>query len=111
VPIGVYPDHLRENAPAAVLNYPDRYQPPRWFLKVAPDSRGLYLSPHFRVGDFAMDAKRFGDLQYIVVEAELLDRLERLHAILVRRRLPPSIRLLRGIVTPLAAEALRRDGA
>jgi hypothetical protein len=111
-PIGVYPDPTNQSAPAAVLNYPARYAAPRWFLEASPATRNLKLSPHFRVGDFAMDPARFGERQFIVVEPSLLDRLEAIRAAGLRAgHSAANIKVLRGYLTPLAAESLRHDGA
>jgi hypothetical protein len=111
VAIGVYPDQMAEDAPQMVLENSQSYAPPTYMFKVTPEVRSLKVSDNFTLGDFAMDPRKFGDRQYIALSPALIERLELLTRALQRHRRGSKVRLLRGYISPIAADVLRKEGA
>ncbi|WP_251358655.1 D-Ala-D-Ala carboxypeptidase family metallohydrolase [Kangiella sp. TOML190] len=68
--IGAYPKALRGLA---------SYQAPQGFIKVTPENKELYLSPHFQLKQFLCKQKS-GYPKYLVVKKELVWALENLLA-------------------------------
>ncbi|MFH0795239.1 MAG: hypothetical protein V2A74_14540 [bacterium] len=58
--------------------HPDKFTPPRYFYRVAPETKSLFLSQRFKLGDFALDFPWFslGLPQYVAVDSALLNKLE-----------------------------------
>ena len=70
--IGRYPEHA--------LRRLDIYRPPAGFIEVTRENENVFVSPHFQLKQFV--CKQSGAYpKYIVLSAQLLDRLERLLAI------------------------------
>jgi len=110
VAIGLYPDQNNAAVPAAVAQNREAYTPPRYLYKVTPETARLPVSEHFTLGDFAMELGRFGDRQFIALDPALPARLETLQTEVARKFPGARLRVLRGSLTPLAAESLRREG-
>jgi peptidase M15-like protein len=53
-----------------------RYAPPRGFIEVTAENRDTYVSEHFRLGDFLTKNQFEVWPKYLVLETELLDKLE-----------------------------------
>jgi len=110
-PIGVYPNEKGKDVKAVIADHRDRYQPPRWFVAVTPDLRGLRVSDHFRLGDFVPDAPNDATV-YFPYNADLCRVLEAVLAELKTADMAePHLRILRGFVSPYEAERQRRAGA
>lgn len=111
VAMGLYPDQTAENVPASVAQNREGFRPPRWFYRVTPETSNLQVSKHFVLGDFAMDRARFGDRQFIALEPRLLVRLDMIADEVQKNINGARVRVLRGFLSPIAAEVLRREGA
>jgi len=84
--IGEYPDPLgvagnADGIPSHVQRYPGRFQRPRYFYQVTRKTRDLKISPHYTLGDFAMDYPWYtlGMPQYIALDYRIVQKLEMLH--------------------------------
>lgn len=108
-PVGIYPDETSERAPSVVTAHADAYQPPRWFARVASGERDIYLSPHFKIGDFCSPYTDESPT-FVAIDPELLERLERLRSLLAISGKPPAIRILRAYLSPNHLMQLRRRG-
>jgi hypothetical protein len=53
-----------------------RYAVPRGFVKVTPETRDVYVSEHFRLGDFLTKGQADVWPKYVLLEPRLLDKLE-----------------------------------
>lgn len=52
------------------------YANPRGFAKVTPETRDLYISEHFRLGDFLTKGQADVWPKYVLIDPRLLDKLE-----------------------------------
>lgn len=52
------------------------YATPRGFVKVTPETRDLYVSEHFRLGDFLTKGQSEVWPKYVLIDLRLLDKLE-----------------------------------
>ncbi len=52
------------------------YANPRGFVKVTPETKDLYVSEHFRLGDFLTKGQTDVWPKYVLLEPKLLDKLE-----------------------------------
>ncbi len=95
--------------------HPDKFQPPRAFYLVDDASRDLPVSPHFKLGDFALDYPWFslGKRQYIALDLGLLRKMEDLIAEFNRAGLPgDSIRIIYAFRPPAYnSSSIAKDGA
>lgn len=73
--IGIYPSEKASNIPGIVARAPNTYAPPKWFVKVTKETREMYVSPHFRLGDFASPGEKGRD-HFIAIQPVLIDFLE-----------------------------------
>ncbi len=60
--------------------HPDKYLKPKFYYKVTEENKNLLISPHFKLGDYAMDYPWFslGIPQYIALDYKLIRKLEEL---------------------------------
>jgi len=60
--------------------HPEKYLRPKFFYKVAKENKELYVSPHFKLGDFTIDYPWFslGMPQYVAIDSHLIQKLEEL---------------------------------
>ena len=109
-PIGVYPDPNSPQANTYVERHKSLYEPPKWFIKVTPETENLKLSPHFTLGEFAPGTEA-GKVRFMVVKPELLRFLEAYREA-VRARWGDSarIRIHRGYLSPYERTRLAARG-
>lgn len=72
------------NVPRWVKLYPERYLPPKFFYKVTVENKDLYISPHYTLGDYALDYPWYsaGFPQYVALDYNLIRKLEDLQELL-----------------------------
>jgi len=109
-PIGFYPDENEKNAPPVVANHKDKYQPPSWFIKVTKENSGLYISKHFKLGDFTTPRDN-SDFTFIALSKNLVNKLE-----MIIKKLNDSgttvsnLYILKGFESPVTFEKKRKEG-
>ncbi|MFH0793094.1 MAG: hypothetical protein V2A74_03580, partial [bacterium] len=109
-PIGVYPNEAAPDAPASVADHIERYHPPKWFIKVTPETASLQISLHFKLGDFSPSEERGKD-HFIALDVRLLDQLEGLTDALAKKGYAPgSLKILRAFLSPNEKTRLERQG-
>jgi hypothetical protein len=110
-PIGVYPNENAKDVKAVIADHRDRYRPPHWFVSVTSATRELFVSEHFRLREFVLNAPKDATC-YFPYNANLCRALEAVLDDLKSPELPtPHVRILRGFISPYDAERLRRSGA
>lgn len=55
---------------------PERYTPPRGFIRVTPENRGLRVSEHFTLGEFLTKGQEDVWPKYVVISRRMLDKAE-----------------------------------
>jgi hypothetical protein len=110
--VGIYPNPSLDTAPAQVKAHPEAYTPPQYLIPVSPNTAHLYVSSHFRLGDFSPSEElRAGRRHFIALDTRLLDCLEALCDRLQSEELPgDAVRILRGYVSPYRRQILAREG-
>lgn len=108
--IGVYPD---ENGPGVVdpvASHRTSYRPPRFFIKVTPLNEDIKISPHFSLGDFSRPQEK-GKTRFIALKYSIVNRLELIIDLLQKKgKRVKGLKILRGYVSPLEKERLKREG-
>lgn len=66
--IGNYPTKLYKNNPA--------YEAPAGFVEVTKENRDIFLTPHFQLKQFLCKQQPNNELKYLVIQPELLIKLE-----------------------------------
>lgn len=108
--IGVYPNENAPNVSATIANHREKYRPPKYFIRVSPINEHIYISKHFRLGDFSSRAER-GKTRFIALDYSLVKRLEKIIDILhVSGKKVEGLKILRAYVSPLEREELKRRG-
>ncbi|HBF35681.1 TPA: hypothetical protein DDW35_14070, partial [Candidatus Sumerlaeota bacterium] len=107
-PIGVYPNERGGNASDFIRSMADRYAPPQYFIKVAPDTAALALSPRFKLGDFVPAALRETGC-YIAIQPQMLAFLEELQTAVTREYgVGAHVTILREYLTPGEQQTLKQ---
>lgn len=79
----------------------DRYVPPAGFIRVTAGMKDLYVSEHFRLGQFLTHDQRDTWPKFAVLDPRLLDKLELVMAELRRRGVPAQrMYVMSGYRTP-----------
>jgi hypothetical protein len=109
-PIGIYPNAQSPNAPSIVTRYPGLYEPPKWFIRVTPETAKLKISPNFRLGEFSPPEER-DQPHFIALDSRLVVFLEALRN-LARGQggAPQPVRVLQSYVSPHRKAKLKREG-
>jgi hypothetical protein len=56
----------------------DKYRPPRGFIDMKPGMENIEIAPHFKLGQFICKQKADGTSVYLLVQPDMLVKLERL---------------------------------
>jgi hypothetical protein len=109
-PIGIYPDENSPTASAYVAQHRSLYAPPKYFVKVTPDTKNLLISEHFRLGDFSPASER-DQVHYIALDYRLVDKLEAIIARAQKRGMKvTALKILRAYLSPMELDRMRRAG-
>jgi len=120
--LGDYPDPLAPSVFSKIKGsgskypslYSTRYQVPSGFYKVTEDNKGLMVSKHFALGDYAMDYPWYslGYPQYVALDWTLLRKYEDLIELMHSSGVEFSkFRLIYGFRSPVYNHtAMQRDG-
>jgi hypothetical protein len=92
--------------PARTLRGLDIYRPPAGFIEVTPENADAFVSPHFRLKQF-LCKEAGGYPKYIVLNAQLVQRLEQLLALVNASGHPAStFYVMSGYRTPVYNHAI-----
>jgi hypothetical protein len=109
-PIGIYPNEESPTVKAYIAQHRDHYHPPKYFIKVTPETSSLYISEHFRLGDFSPLADK-GQIHFIALDLSAVKRLEAVAARLSQQGIPgKNIKILRAFLSPNELQRLRLQG-
>ena len=109
--IGVYPDEKARDASPYVQRHVEIYAPPEWFIRVTPETEGLRVSEHFRLGDFSPPSER-GKPHFIALKPELVRFLESIQEQLREEHGDAArIAILRSYLSPNERQRLVQKGA
>jgi len=109
-PIGIYPNEDALEASSYVRRNRTRYAPPKWLLKVTPETVGLRVSPHFRLGDFSPRGE-VDEAHFIALDPRLVELMEAIWtAAVMKYGESARVVILRAYLSPNERERLLRRG-
>jgi len=89
-----------------------KYWNPDGFIEVTPENVGLRLSSHFTLGEFLTHDQRTVWPKYVVLQEQLIDKLELVLADLAERGVPTDhVRVLSGFRAPYYNDRIVGEGA
>jgi hypothetical protein len=108
--VGQYPNEKSSEAKAAIQSNAASYTPPRWMVRVTPETENLRLSPNFSLSELALRSEQ-GKEHFIALDARLLSFLEDLRAAAQSKYGEKArIGVLRGYMSPAERERLAGQG-